>query len=233
MSTAELFARFTDTYERPARLYPALLAGAPLVAIAAGIYGVTLELKSGAFTAIVSIGVVYLLSTIARELGKRLEDTLYASWGGKPTTQLLRHRDRTLENVTKARYHAFLSSKVSITFPTPQQELDDPVTADDTYASAARWLLDRTRDRKRFPLLFKELVAYGFRRNCLGLRPIAIVISFAAFGWILMASGVITYAGFDKSAITALPTATRLVALVNFAFLLIWIFFFTDRKSVV
>jgi hypothetical protein len=153
---------------RQARLYPAFLAGAPLVAIAIGVYGVPLEPKAGLITLLASFGVIYLLASIAREHGKRIEEALYVAWGGKPTTQLLRHCDSTLDSVTKARYHAFLASKLNLRFPTASEELADPRAADATYESAARWLLDQTRDTKTFPLLFKELIAYGFRGGLKG-----------------------------------------------------------------
>ena len=43
MSSSDFFVKLTDKYERQARLYPALLAGAPLLAVAIGIYGIPLE----------------------------------------------------------------------------------------------------------------------------------------------------------------------------------------------
>jgi len=42
--------------------------------------------------------------------------------GGKPTTQLLRHRDTTIEAVTKRRYHLFLAGKINEAFPDAAQE---------------------------------------------------------------------------------------------------------------
>jgi hypothetical protein len=62
--------KLTDQYDRQARLYPALLAGATLVTIAVGVYGLPLEPKAGLIGLLASCGVVFLLTTIARELGK-------------------------------------------------------------------------------------------------------------------------------------------------------------------
>ncbi|MDB6012228.1 MAG: hypothetical protein JWL65_4478 [Gammaproteobacteria bacterium] len=70
--------KLTDQYDRQARLYPALLAGATLVTIAVGVYGLPLEPKAGLIGLLASCGVVFRLTTIARELGKRLEDELFA-----------------------------------------------------------------------------------------------------------------------------------------------------------
>lgn len=229
MSSSDLLIKLTDKYERQARLYPALLAGAPLLVIAIGIYGVPLELKSGLVALLASFGVVYLLTTISRELGKRLENDLHREWGGKPTTQIQRHRDDTLDGVTKARYHAFLASKLNVAFPTPAGELSDPVSADAVYASGARWLLDQTRDTTRFPLLFKELIAYGFRRNCLGVKPIAIFIGFLSLLWLLGATDILTLSGFNPNALATASLPARVVAMIDLTFLAVWIFFFTKR----
>jgi hypothetical protein len=38
-------------------------------------------------------------------------------------------------------------------------------------------LRNSTRDQKRFPLVFGELVSYGYRRNLLGLRPYGLTSS--------------------------------------------------------
>jgi len=229
VSSSELFVKLTDRYERQARLYPALLAGAPLVAIAIGLYGLPLEPKAGLIGLLASCGVIYLLTTIARELGKRLENDLFDSWGGKPTTQLLRHRNSTLDNLTKARYHAFLANKLNVRLPTAAEELTDPVAADAIYASVARWLLDQTRDTKTYPLLFKELIAYGFRRNCLGLRPIAIFIAVLSLVWLLGATDVLTLAGFNEKALETLPMPARVVGGINLVLLFVWVLFISRQ----
>ena len=94
------------------------------------------------------------MTNICREMGKRLEEKLYREWGGKPTTQILRHRDGSIDSVTKRRYHAFLAAKINAAFPDTKQEKNDPAKADEAYQSGARWLLDHTRRRKeiRFTL---------------------------------------------------------------------------------
>jgi hypothetical protein len=42
---------------------------------------------------------------------------------------------------------------------------------------ASDWLRDHTRDRKKFNILFDELVTYGFRRNLLGLKPTSLIMN--------------------------------------------------------
>jgi len=47
------------------------------------------------------------------------------------------------------------------------------------YNSAVKWLLEYARDKKKFDLVFKENVSYGFRRNMSGMRPIGIIVALA------------------------------------------------------
>src|SRR5215467_15946 len=130
MTLDDLVAKVTDPYERQARLYPALLALLPLLALLILLYGPRATALTGAVTVAVSCGGLYLTTNLCRELGKRLEAELYHEWGGKPTTQLLRHRDPTIESVTKRRYHAFLAGKINEPFPNKEQEAANQGAAD-------------------------------------------------------------------------------------------------------
>jgi hypothetical protein len=73
--------------------------------------------------------------------------------------------------------------------PTADDELHDPAGADDFYAGAGFWLRDQTRNVKIFNILFDDLVSYGFRRNLLGLKYIAVAANLV----VSAASGAIIY----------------------------------------
>ena len=64
---------------------------------------------------------------------------------------------------------------------TKEEEAADPTAADGLYQSAIDWLLEQTRDTRKFGMLLNENIDYGFRRNLLGLKPIALVVSIATF----------------------------------------------------
>lgn len=64
--------------------------------------------------------------------------------------------------------------------PTEEQERADPHTADEVYTAWSNYLRTHTRNQKRFTLLFKENINYGYRRNVLGLRPVGIFLSIVA-----------------------------------------------------
>ena len=232
MTLDDIVAKVTDPYDRQARLYPALLCLLPLLVSVALLYAPNASALTGAVTIAVSCGGLFLLMNICREMGKRLEDKLYLDWGGKPTTQLLRHRDPTIDFVTKRRYHAFLATKINAAFPDAEQEKSDPSKADDAYQSGARWLLDHTRPDggKKFDLLFRDNVTYGFRRNALGAKPFGILVACACLVWTLVKGHVLFNAGgqiVDWPLLGQLSPAAVASLAVSGAMLLVWLFFFT------
>lgn len=58
-------------------------------------------------------------------------------------------------------------------------------------------LRERTRDTGRFRLVFAENMEYGFRRNALGLRPIALAI--AAVG-LMLSIALLIWGSGDQAA---------------------------------
>ena len=235
MTLDDIVAKVTDPYDRQARLYPALLCLLPLLALLTLLYATNVSALTGAVTIAVSCGGLFLMMNISREMGKRLEDKLYRGWGGKPTTQLLRHRDGIIDSVTKRRYHAFLAAKINATFPDAEQERTDPAKADEAYQSGARWLLDHTRPDggKKFDLLFRDNVAYGFRRNALGARPLGIIIACGCLVWALTKEHVLFNAGgkiVDWPVLQRLSPPAIASLAVSGAMLLVWMFFFTKTS---
>lgn len=168
--------KLLDSYNRQARLYPALITILPPLLLAA----TWLPALASAGEVVVSIaaacGLLFLLADFARAKGKALEKRLLKTWGGWPTTAILRHRDDTLSPEVKTRYHRFLSKQRSIgALPTAQDELNNPVRADEKYAAAITWLKEQCRG-DAFPLVEKENTTYGFRRNLAGLKSIGIAL---------------------------------------------------------
>jgi hypothetical protein len=200
------------------------------------LFGPKATALTGALTVAVSCGGLYLTTNLCRELGKRLEGTLYQEWGGKPTTQLLRHRDKTIEAVTKHRYHKFLAAKIDTTFPDKNQEANDPEGADEIYQSGVRWLLNHTRpdNGKQFDLIFKENVAYGFRRNALGMKPIGLIVSIGSLLWVLAMEGALfspSHRFIDLTALSQMPQSATASLVVSAIMLAAWLLFFTKSST--
>lgn len=205
-----------DAYTFKARLRPGLLAALPLAIAVTAFYPDGVSWWIPLWAAIVACGGTYLLADLAREGGKRKEAELFVSWGGKPSTQLLRHR-RAPNPVKLANYHLRLRAlRPDLVFPSPEQELEKPKDADHVYEAAAAYLKERTRQNH---LVFSANCEYGFRRNAFGLRPYGIGTSLVGF---LANAGVIAahvLMGIDVSVPTQAAAAS-----VNGLLAMIWLF---------
>jgi hypothetical protein len=166
-----------DAYSLRARLLPALLAAAPAVAaLALLISWKLLDLSSG----IATVAVLALLAAVAdatRERGRAIEKALYPNRKGMPSIVLFRRNDGTIDAGSKDRFRAFLAKKVGTTVPSVEEEAADQDAADAFYEQCGVWLRQNTRDTKKFPLVFSENVTYGFRRNLLGVKWIALALN--------------------------------------------------------
>lgn len=168
----------TDTYNRQARLYPALLLILPIVI---GIVVFFPELvKSAQLLAVSSLGIggAFLFTQLTRDAGKKREPELFHSWGGMPTIVIFRHQTKFIDDISKRRYHSKLALLVDGTRAVTQEEEElNPKEADKIYNSWSDYLRSKTRDPKIFGLLLKENINYGFRRNTLGVKPLGVTLS--------------------------------------------------------
>jgi hypothetical protein len=162
--------RSFDTYNRNARIYPALIAVAPALAALALLFSWSSLSVSNSIASIGLLVVLYAMSDFGRQQGKRLEPKLYKAQGGMPSVKMLWRNDTTFDEPAKERYRTFLAGKLGRPVPTAEEEERDQAAADGFYSAACTWLRENTRDKKKFDILFNELVSYGFRRNLLGLK---------------------------------------------------------------
>jgi hypothetical protein len=145
----------------------------------------SIEEVGGIIAFILGAGAIVVCGLV-RGLGRALEPALWAGWGGPPTTQRLRWSGPTPTAVQRRR-HELAERVLAEALPTEAEEQSDPVGSDERYEVAVAALRDLTRDEARFKLVAEENAEYGFRRNCLGLRPLAIVVALIVF----FASGIL------------------------------------------
>ena len=170
MAIEKLDKIIPDAYNRNAKLYPMLIVILPLILAFWAIVPDKLYDWETIMAIVVWCGGARLLMEYGRDLGKTKENQLWERWGGAPTTQYLRHRGST-NKATLQRVHKNLKNIIpNIELPTLDEEDKDPKKADSIYEECTRVMKAKTRDSKKFALLFKENCSYGFRRNLLGLR---------------------------------------------------------------
>ncbi|ADB14989.1 conserved hypothetical protein [Pirellula staleyi DSM 6068] len=204
----------SSDYDRSARLKPALLVSLPFALAIVSIFSDISEMHL-LIGIVTYFGLTALIAQLGRDEGKRLEPWLFEHWGGKPTTQILRHRNSYLDINTKARYHRTLSSLLpNLPMPSDTTEKNNPTAADAVYESCAQYLRERTRDKRDFPLVHAENVNYGFRRNLWGMKKAGIVISICS----LIATLLVTYLRSESGMPYSLPATASLIS----AWMLVW-----------
>ncbi len=167
--------------------------------------------------------VSFFLSRVGADFGKRLEKSLWTSWGGPPTTRFLRHGNHEFNKVTRDRVHAKFR-QLGLHVPTHEEQEQDQYAADTHYQSCAEDLIRRTRSTKKFPLVSKGLTEYGFHRNLLGLK---------FFGVFLTVVGVAGSTWFTCRAWTTtneLPTFSLVAGLIDAGLLIVWLVWVIEPK---
>lgn len=195
-----------DTYTFRARVLPMYLTLAPAILLLAAVLPDALKIPLGSAAAVVFAPISFLVSQLSADPGKRLERRLFSDWGGPPTTRFLRHENHEFNEVTRDRVHRKLLS-IGLEVPSRGDQRQNEYLADRYYESCVEELIRRTRDTKRFPLVFKSLVDYSFRRNLLGLKPVAVVVALVS----LMGAAWSAYASWSSAGPSAVAIASVLI----------------------
>lgn len=212
------FREWLDEYERTARLAPGLIALLPAVVVIFSLGLRSDPIVTAALGVLGSIGMPLLLTSIVRQRGLEAQASLWRDWGGSPTVQSLRH-ESTIDTATqRAHWRQAVERSTGVAMPTEAGERADPATADEIYALATNRLIELTRDRDAFPLVFAENKNYGFARNLFGLRVPGIAVSLIGLG-MLVASIVLEHTG----TIDVRPADVYLGLVADGLLLLAWI----------
>ncbi len=166
-----------NTYNLKARVYPVILTIVPIVIIGC-VYSLSFKSYYQIMTSFgITTALYFLFSQLGRDKGKAIEKEIWSEWGGAPTTQILRYSNDIIDKHTKEKYHSKLKKLTDIGNELNEEfERKSQKEADEIYQSWTKYLISKTRDTKKYNLLFQENINYGFRRNLLGLKIIAISI---------------------------------------------------------
>ena len=179
--------KFTNPYDRRAKLYPMVITLLPLALGLAAWSPPQFRIQGVLASALVAVAAAALLTQLARDQGKKREPSLFRQWGGRPSDRALSYAGGVYPAPTLARRHRALSKMdPKLKFPkSSEAELATPEAWLPVYASATDLLLAKTRDHGKFALLFQENINYGYRRNLWGMKPagiLACLVGLAASG---------------------------------------------------
>ena len=181
-----LIPNLFDKYERVARVYPALIVGSPaIVAIAFTLPTLPTQTITGnAVTAAVLLAVLYALTHLVRASGRKVEKSLWASWGGPPSTRMMLWSDTTMTDQWKETAHGVVLAALSVTLHSKRKEPHNLEEAKKLIADAfahVKTILDLEKPEGKHQVHNTE---YGFARNLLGsLSPMGVVVSLLSAVW--------------------------------------------------
>ena len=211
--------KITDPYERKARIYPGLIMLIPIVVTVYTIFPDIFNLWSSLAALLISFGTLHFLANLARDRGKALETILFEQWGGMPSVQILRYHDKEIPAPAKKRYHKILEQQTAIDSPIENEELSAPSSSEQIYRSWSDYLRGKTRNVDEFPLVFKENVNYGFRRNLLGLKCFCIFAGLVG----IAVTGTKIFLHFQKSSEISEVLISVLVGLVIYVLIFLFV----------
>ena len=126
--------KLLDPYEIKARFIPTMFSSLPSLVTGVLLFPKIVDVWMSIGVLILIGGGALMLGQLGRDRGKKLEQSLFDSWGGKPSVAMLRHRDSRIDPTTKSRYHDFLSRNVpNFKLTTHEEERQHPVSADACY----------------------------------------------------------------------------------------------------
>lgn len=215
-----------DNYTLKARYYPVIILFFPILILGfcySFQYASIIHLAASTGAAGV---LTYLFSQLGRDKGKHKEPLLWNHWGGMPSIQLLRSSNSLIDSYTKQRYYQKLFQLCPVTtIDVIDIKQLSSSQADEVYLAWTKYLIGQTRDKKKYPLLFKENVSYGFRRNLWGLKIISI-----SFISILILGNYLFWAS-KLNAFNPLfyPDTYKYSTVALFILILFWIFVVTKN----
>ena len=120
-----------------------------------------------------SVVLLFAFADVARRTGRKVE----AKLGSRATPEQWHRGNPDVAEGAKDRYRSFIAERLNLVAPTDADERQNPDRANDFYLTAGNWVREHTRDKRAFAILFGENITYGFRRNLLGLKPIALLFN--------------------------------------------------------
>lgn len=167
---------FFDDFVFHARVMPVLTELLPVV-LWGIVKGVTVgHVMDCSFYLFIAVIFLSFVSKVAREKGKKYEESMYKELGGKPTTIILRFSDKSLDKLTKVRYHKILNKKCS-DIHLPESAEEEKRESDVIYESAMNYLrIFANNNRDAYPRVYQELKEYNYWRNLYGGKYYALIL---------------------------------------------------------
>lgn len=167
-------AEYFDDFSFHSRVMPVIVASIPLIAYIFSKGLINKDIFESTLFFLFLLIFLVIASKISREFGKKKEEIMVRKLGALPTTIILRYSDKTLDLITKTRYHKKLNSKID-GINLPLEENDETTLTDEQYASSINWLRKYANSNQSSEQrVYQELKEYNFWRNLYGIKNVSL-----------------------------------------------------------
>lgn len=161
-----------DTYDIKARYAPGLIVALPFLITFWTCFHNEAKALSGPLGGVISIIVWYLMSVSVRFCGKRIEQNLWITWGGAPSSILVLWSDKRLGVDLKIKYHEMAEKTLGMPMPNKALEQSNPQETADLIDQVFHRVKGILRQYDKDGLWSVANAEYGFARNLYGSRLI-------------------------------------------------------------
>jgi hypothetical protein len=211
MRTSDLVSGL-DLYSIHTRVAPALLASAP--ALSLGLSFLPLLSGTQKLWSLLALSLTTYAALAARRAGIKAQASLFALWGGAPTTSRLRYCENpNAGEVSRRHREVERALGHGLRLPDQSQEQADPPAADVEYNAAMRRIIGKVRDYPSARLVRMENRNYGYARNLYGLKRYGIICAVVALVLCLCSWLLLSWLGDWRDALPLiLPTVVSIFA---------------------
>ncbi len=212
----ELFYNF-GAYNFRARISVGIILFAPCLL---QIYLLIPEMKNLSSTIVIAIifyGLCNLIIVYCRNFGVKAMKKCFPNM--LPAQEYLLPSNSKINAVTKQRYYNFFLKHID-----GFKIFDNDNKMIPYVSTAITWLISKTRDAKKFPLIAEENMNFGFSYNLLGLKPFGITICILG----VIFTSLLTF--FSLKDLISINICKTLISLIVYwFFFFLWIFVITKK----
>ena len=166
-----------DSYDLKARYTPALIVSLPILIMLWTCFYHETETISKIVGGILSAAILYFISMLIRALVKKVEQGLWESWGGAPSTQIVLWKNDKIGDSLKQKYHEIVRQDLDLPMPTKEEEQADPEKAAKQIEDVFKRVKGVIRKYDQKGLWSIANAEYGFSRNLYGSRQLYLILS--------------------------------------------------------
>jgi hypothetical protein len=201
-----------DPYEMRARIIPTLIVLSPTTVIPLAFnMSLSNDWIGSAIVGLTGVSLLYFGSLAVRFLGKKIERDLWRTWGGPPSTTVLRAADRTFSDSIKTRIRSCIQTEFRIELDGLEEDHPD---WSESVVEAFRLVRQHVRQHNPEGLWYVHDAEYGALRNFYGVANVMAAVAgvstvLCAVAWWRYERAVQIWLCALAGVLTAFPLAAR------------------------